>query len=367
MTERASYPVAAWAGRIGLAAASFTFALVVAEVGLRLLLPASPAVEDDGRYGFIAYDERLGWAPVPNASGRITSSEFDVAVTLNGQGLRGERAYPVARRQGVPRIVLVGDSFSFGYGVTHEATWVTRLERSLDPIDVINLSVSGYGTDQQLLRLEDEGLAFRPDLVILALFEGNVFRNARDQQVGFPKPRFVLEGDRELRLTGIPVPRETPEAGLLARTALARVAGRPVGEVWEHLGGGSAWPVTRAIVARAQAATAASGAAFLVVVIPKDQAVHGKGVRRWLHERTLATIGAMLDDLGVEHIDLTPSLAAQGREKRLYFYSDGHWNATGHAVAASVVAERLRGMPALMASRRAGRVEPREGERGNDG
>lgn len=335
---------AALAGRLALAAISLGVALMVAELGLRLILPPA-AAEADGqeeRPGFIAHDAELGWLPVAGGRGVMHGDEFDVTVTINEQGLRGPRTYPRARRPGIARIVVIGDSFSFGYGVRDEENWITRIEQALPATEVINLAVTGYGTDQQLLRLEADGFGWTPDLVVVALFEGNVFRNARLEQVGYPKPRFVIGKGGALELVGVPVPESPAPPGLFARSALGRVLGGRGSELVEHLGFGEAWPVTRAILARMRSVSAAAGAELVALVIPKDQAVHGAGLRRTLHERTLLAIDRMLGDLAIPYLDLTPVLAAAGSDTRLYFYGDGHWNAAGHAVAATAASDFLR-------------------------
>lgn len=329
-------------GRLALAVISCGLALLIAEAGLRWMLPRPPATSQaEARPGFIAHDPELGWRPVPGGRGVMRGAEFDVEVTVNRQGLRGPRTYSRRPATGRPRLVVLGDSFSFGHGVRHEENWITRLEGALAPAEVINLAVTGYGTDQQLLRLERVGLGLAPDIVVLALFEGNVFRNVRLEQVGYPKPRFEIAEDGSLRLVGVPVPEAPPPAAWHQRSALGRLILGRGGDLIEHLGYGEAWPVTEAILGRMKAASEGAGARLVVLVIPKDQAVHGKGLRRRLHQRTLARIAALLERAGIEYHDLTAPLMAAA-EQRLYFFTDGHWNASGHEVAAAAAARFLR-------------------------
>jgi hypothetical protein len=104
--------------------------------------------------------------------------------------------------------VVIGDSYTFGEGVNDDRTFAAGLERMVEHCEVLNLGVHGYGTDQQLLRLELDGLKYRPDIVLLGYYEDDVPRNRlsfRDYQ----KPHFSLVGGR-LVLDNVPI--SSPEA-----------------------------------------------------------------------------------------------------------------------------------------------------------
>jgi len=341
-----------WLARALLVAVSTFFMLVTAEIALRILGVCAPSppgagidTTDAAGHGFFEYHPTLGWELVPGAEERLEDEEFDVAVKIDDAGLRGHRPIPRERRPGRARIVVLGDSFTFGHGVEIGEAWPALLDARLPAAEVVNLAVTGYGTDQQLLRFENRGLAYRPDLVLLGLFEGNVFRNTRLEQLGYPKPRFVLDGG-ELELRGVPVPRalERP-SGLARRSRLWSLVSGRGRELAEHLGMGEAWPVTGAIFDRLQAVCREEGIRLGVVIIPKDRAITDRGPRRWVHDRTLAKIRALLDDRGIDHLDLTPALrqhAAEEPAAELYFPLDGHWTPESHRVAAEAVADWLR-------------------------
>ena len=105
-------------------------------------------------------------------------------------------------------MVIVGDSYTFGEGVQDDETFSAGLERLIDNSDVLNLGVHGYGTDQQLLRLQIDGLAYRPNVVVLGYYEDDIARNRlrfRDYQ----KPHFSVVNNR-LELDNTPL--ESPES-----------------------------------------------------------------------------------------------------------------------------------------------------------
>lgn len=156
-------------------------------------------------YTFDDYHPTRGWA--------LRANLRDVAVfegktlSSNSRGLRGAQEHPVNKPEGVTRIVVIGDSFTFGEDVGDDETWPSRLQASMPGTEVLNLGVHGYGHDQMLLYLREEGLKYHPDVVVVGFLPDDMERNVvsfRD----FAKPRFVLDGDR-LRLSNVPVP--TPD------------------------------------------------------------------------------------------------------------------------------------------------------------
>lgn len=343
-----------WAARLGLLAASALVTLVFLEIALRLLGVGAPAAleEDDDGFTFFTHHPRLGWDLVPGARDRHTTDEFDVVLEISPQGLRESRVYPPTPEPGRARVVVLGDSFTFGHGVEEAAGWSARVEEALASwrggVDVVNLAVTGYGTDQQLLRLRERGADFAPDLVVLAIFEGNVFRNHRTDYLGYPKPKFRINlnglDDALLELTNVPVPeRLIDDRSLVERTRLWSLVGARGVDLVEHLGYGEAWPLTQAIVANLYSTARRQGASFVAVLIPKDQAVEGTGLRRRLHEVTLAEIRGLFAFFEIPVLDLTPALVeAAGVDGPLYFAQDGHWTPAGHAAAAEAATPFLR-------------------------
>ncbi len=115
----------------------------------------------------VAWDRDLGWRLRPSSEG-----DWGGPVTINARGLRGpERAD--AEDDDEFRILFVGDSITFGYGVEFGEGYVARIEEVLDArlaahrIRTLALAVVGYSTWQQRILLELEGLAYQPDLVVL--------------------------------------------------------------------------------------------------------------------------------------------------------------------------------------------------------
>jgi lysophospholipase L1-like esterase len=116
---------------------------------------------------------QLSFAHAANRSAFL----MGVPVSINSDGLR-DREYTVAKPPGVYRIMMLGDSTTFGWGVRHEDTAAKFLERKLNghlppgynKVEVINTGVGNYDTVQEVTYYETIGYKYQPDLVVLVFF-----------------------------------------------------------------------------------------------------------------------------------------------------------------------------------------------------
>jgi hypothetical protein len=201
---------------------STLFALFLSEVALRLL-GFDPLYVSPERDRFWRYDPLLGWAHEPGQQGIFKTPQFRTFVRINENGLRDSQ-HSYKRQNDIQRILVLGDSFAWGYGVEESERFSQLIEKSLG-VEVINAGVSGYSTDQELLWYKNEGIKYDADLVILMLTGNDVGDNDR-QLVNtiYYKPKFEIEEGR-LILTGYPVPKTSPQGKLIyflsQRSALA--------------------------------------------------------------------------------------------------------------------------------------------------
>ncbi len=286
---------------------------------------AAPETEIiEGQYDYDRFHPTVGWVPAPSYSGE--------GIETNAMGIRATREYAFERTPGVRRIVLIGDSYTWGEKtwkgpISNAQTFSALLEERLPRLEAINLGVHGWGTDQQLLYLRELGLRFQPDLVILGFFEADISRNVVDF-FGYSKPRFVLE-DGELVLTNTPIleggalletPFEMPSfyLGSLVRkgvnTALDRTKLRPIE-------GREEWHVTRAIFEAARRESEAAGAELVIVDIPFHVRTEPTPV-----ERAVASWAA---ETGTRFVSLREHFLSMPPEDWESVH-DGHFTARGH-------------------------------------
>ena len=166
-----------------LAAGSCLFALLIAEVACRLFFQPSPTLrfeqDIDELQGMklneaaqiIQNDAELFWRLAPNTKLPDIAWPF-FGMVANGQSLREDHEIPLDKRAGETRILFLGDSCTFGYGVAYDKTFVQIVESlaqdmTSGPVQCINAGVPGYTLFQGYRRLATQGLRLQPDLVVL--------------------------------------------------------------------------------------------------------------------------------------------------------------------------------------------------------
>jgi len=322
--------------------------LVLLEAMIRL----GAGDEDAGRElePMHVYSEAYGWTLRPGF--RHTAPSRTIAV--NGRGYRG-REYGPARAPGALRVVMLGDSIAFGPGVDDRETFAHRLDAPAEGREVVNLSVMGYGTDQELLKLQREGLAFGPDVVVLHFCLQNDLADnmlARSLYDGVhPKPYFTYDETERLRLHDDHV-RTTParRAALFlhANSHLYRratLAARPAGggghwldrmeKALENIG--RATELTLRIVGAMRRLAEDNGARFVVVIHPDESA--------FLRQSRLTEKISRSPRLeGTTVIAMADAYRARDlRWEEFALDSLGHLNPTGHRVVAEVLRVVLDG------------------------
>lgn len=181
----------------------FYTALIIAELcahlyvrHLGLLDPVVPSAV--GRF-----DPLLGWSLKPGSRGISYRTGKPVTYEINSHGLR-DREFSYDRSPTIYRIVLIGDSHAFGFGVNMHDHFSKVLERSFDNVEVINMGVSGFGIDQELLLLQSQGIRYNPSLVLVYIPHYGGLRHLQTVMFDKAKPRFVRD-QGELRLINSPL------------------------------------------------------------------------------------------------------------------------------------------------------------------
>ena len=128
--------------------------------------------ESRGTPGFFVSDPVLGQRLAANYDGWFAG----VPAHTNSLGFRDTREYPLSKAPGTFRILVLGDSVTFGHGALYETSYPYLLEKRLREWrpdvkwEVWNLGIPGYNTAQELAYLNEVGERYAPDLVIVGFF-----------------------------------------------------------------------------------------------------------------------------------------------------------------------------------------------------
>jgi len=120
-------------------------------------------------------DSRLGYRHPKSVEYMLGSNQ----VKINAHGLRDEEI-PFTKLDDEKRILILGDSVVFGWGISQGESFSDRMEPLLQQQtggtrwQVINAGVNGYNTEQEATFLRIEGMRYSPDFVLLVYVSNDV-------------------------------------------------------------------------------------------------------------------------------------------------------------------------------------------------
>ena len=134
----------------------------IGEITLRLIKSDNSYNKmQEGYFKVIQKDEILHHSLKPNISSRFISKEFNTEIKINSLGLR-DNEISIKNRT---RILMLGDSFTFGYGVEMNETFSELIEQN-SGYEVINAGVMSYSPILEYRYLKKKGYLLKPDIVI---------------------------------------------------------------------------------------------------------------------------------------------------------------------------------------------------------
>ncbi len=380
-----------WRARVLAVLLSFVVAMMLAEVALRVL-----GVQKGGI--IVMNDYWTGSSYIPNRE-LMNEREGRSLVRINSVGLHDHET-TVAKPDGVFRIAFLGDSFIDARQVDLEEAVTEKLEKKLSEqgrYEVLNFGVNGFSTAQEYLRLREFAMPFEPDVVIFGLHTGNDIRDNHKSLSAYTRPFFHLTEDGGLefdagfrdftgwrfalrnedsktwraiswvtthvRLAGVAIealrhtlakPRAPRADGGLAKYHPG-IAGdwriydpNPTGE-WAE-----AWTITERLLLRSRELCDAHGARFVVVAITNPPQVWDEARTYFAEhkpELDLDDPDRRLADFcgrnGIAFLTLVPEFLQHHRDSGdlMHGFGEqaglGHWNQTGHRLAANRIARFL--------------------------
>ncbi len=278
----------------------------------------------------------------------------DKRARINSRGLRGE-LLPYERSPRRLRLLFLGDSIAFGFGVNENETVAQRVVAHLGEngltTEAINSSVPSYNTSQEIAYLEQEGLRYRPDWVIIAtcwndINEKSTVRVSQEGwllSVGDTEPgtlaRFT-ESETSYAIRNL-IKRSRLLYGILEGVKVIRGMLQPVDNAslrTDVLEGRDSpqvvngWNQVAKRVRRLHELSQAGDFRVLIVAFPIPMALEHSYPRSTYPDR-LQRIAA---EEGIPFLDLSPIFrsAYRGHESLFIPYDGDHPNSAGHDLAA---------------------------------
>jgi hypothetical protein len=374
-----------------LVALGLALPLLALEAIFRLFGPAIPGNYETGVWA--EGHPVVGHFHIPGSSAWVREPEFTTYLHFNRFGLRGAEI-DGEKQANMHRTLLLGDSFVEAKQVRESETVASRLTgllgvRQSGASELLNSGTFDWSQVHEYLYLRHAGPALKPDLVVQFFYVGNdvgdVWPRSRGELRELERPLATVDEDGSLRWPEwrrrVPDQRELWFGEISRRSTVYRAYETGVQDKLryrERDGQGieaqmldvftfketpqraRAWKTVEALLLETRDEAERQGAGYALVIVPSKWQVHREDWQALLDARdepdddrwVLRGPNRRLTQIAAAHkipvLDLLPPMrdaAESGR--RLYFGSDIHWNAAGHAVAAQAVADFLEGVGLL--------------------
>ena len=115
------------------------------------------------------YHPVIGYQFIPGLKVRVPHESGGYLVQCNAQGFRASQNFEVPGNKDGLRILIFGDSFTAGDGVSNKYRYSDLLSLRLDvPVEVYNFGLSETGTDQQYLIYQEFAREIEADLIVVS-------------------------------------------------------------------------------------------------------------------------------------------------------------------------------------------------------
>jgi lysophospholipase L1-like esterase len=340
-------------------AVSLTLVLAL-ELGLRLFFPQRlDGTSLQGEH-FSQEDPSLGIRYVPGAVWRFRHPEYSAEYAINADGFRDAKSHPTPKPAGTRRVLLLGDSFTFGQGVNYEDAWPVVAERELErrtpgQVDLVKAGVQGADTRSELILLRRYAPRLHVDAIVVGFLINDVYTNVPHESKPHTEPADSSGAWSQVRTTVFRQRERFRTFHLLDLTRrlvtsvdaayIALYMGAPGrGEFLQPpLGHGPRRQIafTESLLDRMTAYCDSIGAPLIVLSIPQQfqvlylrSAPSDSTVDVHLYDRHFSAYAARRGFVWIPTVDAFH--AADTTDTELFYRLDGHLTPAGNAVLADV-------------------------------
>ncbi len=332
-------------------------------------------------------DDELGWVPRKNIRGVLNKKgSFSTTFQTNSRGLR-DKEYKLNKPDGVKRIVVLGDSFTWGFGVNDDIIYTERLESILPNTEVINLGVTAYNLRKEINYLRYEGIKYHPDIVIVGFCLNDIWgakkkkkeRLDSNANVGIEMiskqsktkngfftlrmyfKKYIIQKSalctfiRDRTNTNKSLVKTLAYMGIKqSLTGFTELDSNLIPALREYPNSlVESWEATKSELLQLKRLTADLGIRLIIAVVPSVQSIQDKTFKHTIAFSVFETKDFDLDkpyrllkefaaDENIEAVIPISDFRQMHKEGRmLYLKRDMHFNAAGHELFASAIADYL--------------------------
>ena len=280
---------------------------------------------------------------------RLLQEQTDVPLKMsqqrNAQGLRDED-YPRAKPAGTRRILIIGDSVTYGYGVLDDsAPFPERLERTLNEeragaggaVEILNAGIPGTLTTEWVQLFTILANSFDPDAVVLVFFLRDGTRTAaksffdsirneleaRHEESWIYRASYLVRHLRDLR-----------DRAHFSRTYSQAIDDSYLGNAEQT----AEWEIAKQNILRIRSLALAREIETAVVVFPILVELNAS----YPFARVCDTIVAFCRENDLRVLDLRPAFEGKNAPDLWVSALDQHPNAAAHAIAADALLPLMR-------------------------
>lgn len=253
----------------------------------------------------------------------------------NAYGLR-DRDRP-AKQPGAGRVLVVGDSYAWGYAVAEDEAFPQAAERALGTrghanIDVINSGIPDYNSRQERQLLERLLPVYQPDAVFLAYV-------VNDAEPSTAMPTHPAETYRHARSWFLTELAEVANRRLFRGRVVPSAKDTPGASYLEGFAEDSVkWRDSKQAIQEMRDLCRAAGASFSVLILPDfTQPFDDRYGWRPIHD----AVNTWGREMGVPTLDLLVAFRGENINQALMVPWDGHPNAEAHRRIADVLVTRI--------------------------
>ena len=332
-SQTAAPPRSRSRGNLVLVLISLLFSIAAAELLMRHVYAGRPfALGWVGEFknrpsrNFIV-DELTGWRMRSSHEFTWITENIRHTYRSNGQGFRGQMDFNASEPR--RKIVLAGDSYTFGAGADFQETFGCMLEQKSPGRVVYNLGMPGFGIDQVWMSVRHQALTFKPDLVVAGIVDADFDRSFTPYRApeGFNKPTFKLVNGRLVQRT-----LEQPPPLLIrfldAHSSIWAVARRVPKWLGRRYPIGNYYGLNQAMLAAMLDDCKRNSVPILFVYIPTSEF------------QPFPALAGYMQRIGANYIDLTQIRPTPPHS--IYLRQDGHLSPEGHRYVAGLIDAWIR-------------------------